>query len=366
MCMSHDPEKPDGARSQGVNFDAELPSSSSETIDDVKSGERKPQVFSPDAMDTLEEPPEAITAGERLPHVSQYSGIRLEALPVKGLKRLAYSVALLFVALLGWDIAEMYQGLSSLHSALGVGFLIFVGGVIGFGGKTLWRYKTDSDNLQALENIQHHADRLRGVNDKGNAKNLIAELESFNADKPQSLYLTHCLQQLPDYSNDREVISHVERSFLEPLDQEALRRISKHSLSAGISIAVSPWASLDMVLSLWRNVKMIDEIAQVYGVRPSLVSRLRLLKMVLQHMALAGVSEVVIDQVGQMAAVGVSTAIGARATQGIGASVYTVRIGIAAMSVSRPFLFLDQDKPKTSALMKPIVRQILNLGKETS
>ncbi|MGH1372121.1 MAG: TIGR01620 family protein [Cellvibrionaceae bacterium] len=361
--MSRDDESESNKRSAGKRFDAEPYVMSSEQGAEFEPSERRATMFAPDENDTLEEPPEAITAGERLPHVSEYSGIRLEALPVKGIKRLFYSVATLFAVLLAWDLADVYRGLSEMQPVLGYGFLVFVASVVGFGGVTFWRYRYDRDNLRALESIQRHAQRLRGVNDKGEAKKLIAELVSFSTDKPQALYLANCLKQLPDYSNDREVIAHLERSFLNPLDQEAIRRISKHSVTTGVSIAVSPWASLDMLLSLWRNVKMVEDVAQVYGVRPSLVSRLRLLKMVLHHMAMAGVSEVLIDQAGQVAAVGVSTVIGARATQGIAASIYTARIGIATMSVSRPFLFIEEDRPKVSALMKPIVHQVINAGK---
>src|SRR5690554_7520572 len=81
---------------------------------------------------------------------------------------------------------------------------------------------------------------------------------------------------MPDYSNDKEVIQHIDTTFLKPLDEEATRRISTYCVQTGVGVAISPWASLDMLLSLWRSIKMIDDIAQVYGVRPSLPNRLRL------------------------------------------------------------------------------------------
>lgn len=349
-------------RTKGVKLPADDERLSGLRESEVDS-QRKAKVFSPDDLDSLDEPPEAITAGERLPHVSEYAGIRLEALPIKGLKKLIYSVGVLFLLVLGWDLSEMYFGLMAMSNTLAYGFLAFVAGVLGFGGITVWRYKNDSNNLQALEKIQLQADRLRGVNDKGNARELIAQMDAFNSGKPQALHFENCTRELPDYSNDREVVNHIERSFLQPLDQEAIRRVSMHSLHTGVAIAASPWASLDMFLSLWRSLKMIDEVAQVYGVRPSLVSRIRLLKMVLKNMALVGVSEVLIDQVAEVATLGVSTVIGSRATQGIGASIYTARIGIAAMSVSRPFLFVEEDRPKASALVRPVMKKILLMGK---
>lgn len=362
--MSTDDDKGlSSQRSKGVKLQVDDERLLSDSHEDASNSQRKAKVFAPEDIDTLEEPPEAITAGERLPHVSEYAGIRLEALPIKGLKKLVYSVAVLFLLVLGWDLSEMYLGLMAINSALAYGFLVFVASVLGFAGVTVWRYKNDSNNLQALEKIQMQADRLRAINDKGNAKALIAQMKAFNIGKPQALHFESCTRELPDYSNDREVVSHIERSFLKPLDEEAIRRVSNHSLSTGVAIAASPWASLDMFLSLWRSLKMIDEVAQVYGVRPSLVSRIRLLKMVLKNMALMGASEVLIDQVAEVATLGASTIIGARATQGIGASIYTARIGIAAMSVSRPFLFIEGEKPKASTLMKPVIHRVLAMEK---
>ncbi len=49
----------------------------------------------------------------------------------------------------------------------------------------------------------------------------------------------------------------------------ALKQITAYSQQTGVLIALSPLALLDMVLALWRNVRMIDEIGQIYGLRPS-------------------------------------------------------------------------------------------------
>jgi putative membrane protein len=155
------------------------------------------------------------------------------------------------------------------------------------------------------------------------------------------------------------VIDHIDRVFLQPLDKEALRRISNFSLQTGAAVAVSPWAALDMLLSLWRSIKMIDDVAQVYGMRPSLANRYKLLKLVIHQLAFVGVSEIVIDQV--MDEFGSSTLTGiasARLGQGLGAGIYTARIGIAAMSVSRPIVFSKENRPKAKSVIKPMIENM--------
>jgi len=124
-------------------------------------------------------------------------------------------------------------------------------------------------------------------------------------------------------------------------------------------VAISPWASLDMLLSLWRSVKMIDEVAQVYGMRPSVMNRYKLLKQVIHQLAFVAASEMVIDQL--MEEFGSSTLTGiasARLGQGLGAGIYTARIGISAMKVSRPIIFSKDSQPKTKSVVAPMLARL--------
>ena len=307
---------------------------------------RQAKTFIPKKEEILNEVPEAITEKERLPHVSEYSGINLEVLPLRGLKSFLYSFASLLMVFTAWEVLTIVKRALEIHWLLASAFLALVVVVTGLGFSVLWRYMSDRENLEALELIQKQASSLSDVDDFGRAKEFLNELKIFYADKPQDVYLQKCIEQLPNYSNDREVIDHIERVFLQPLDKEALRRVSDFSLQTGLAVVVSPWASLDMLLSLWRSVKMIDEVAQVYGVRPSLLNRYQLLKRVVHQLAFVAVSEVVIDQL--MEEFGSSTLTGVASVklgQGLGAGIYTARIGISAMKVGRPITFSKDNQP---------------------
>ncbi len=320
---------------------------------------RQAKTFTPSQDETLTEAPESITTGERLPHISEYSSIRLEVLPLKGLKSFLYGIAALIVILGAWEIFNVFKNALDIHWLAGGAFLVFVTIVTGLGLRLLWRYLSDKENLEALEQIQEHSSRLSDNHDFGNAKPFINKLQLFYVDKPQAVFLQRCLKQLADYSNDREVIAHVERTFLQPLDQEAIQRVSSYSLQTGVSVAISPWASLDILLAFWRNMAMIDAVAQVYGIRPSLANRLGLLKSVLHQLAFVGASEVIIDQLAnEMGASSLAGIASARLGQGLGASVYTAKIGIAAMSASRPIGFSKEQSPELKAIVVPIMKKI--------
>lgn len=334
----------------------------SENVSSVKPEKRQGKTFIPNQDEALQEVPEAITAGESLPHISEYSGISLEALPVKGLKSFLYGFGVLVTVLISWEVVAVLKSALEIHWLLAGSFALLLVLVSGLALRALRSYLSDQESLESLGNMQKKSSRLKGVHDVGNGSVFINELKQFYIDKPQFVYLQRCVDTLPDYSNDREVIAHIDRAFLQPLDKEALRRISSFSLQTGAAVAVSPWASLDMLLSLWRSIKMIDDVAQVYGLRPSLANRYRLLRLVIHQLAFVGASEIVIDQlVDEFGSSTLTSIASARVGQGLGAGIYTARIGIAAMKVSRPIEFSKDNQPKTKSIIRPMIEKIKGL-----
>ena len=331
--------------------------------DDVtEDTQRQARIFTPEPNEALTEVPEAITVGERLPNIPEYAGIHLEALPVKGLKSFLYGLAALFSVLLGWEIVSVLLQALEVHWLLALSFVVIVMTIGALGFRSLWNYLYDPNKLEALQVLQNDSSRLAEGQDFGHAKHFVHKLKTFYSNKPQAVYFQQCLEQLPDYSDDREVIDHIERVFLQPLDKEALRRISTHSLQNGALVAVSPWASLDMLLALWRSIKMIDDIAEVYGIYPSLPNRYKLLKLVAKQLLLVGASEIIIDQLmGEFSAQSLTAMASARIGQGLGAGIYTARIGVAAMKVSRPIAFTEENKPKLKQLIKSMVNNLQRL-----
>ena len=323
---------------------------------------RNARIFTPDNADTLMDVPEAITAGERLPNLSEYESIGLESLPLKGFKTFLYGLGLLVFVIAIAEIYSIYQYAAEIHFLAAVVYLLILVVVIGLGLRALRNYLRDPDNLSTLDDIQLQAGRLQEENTFGNSKPFIERLGSFYADKPHAVHFQRCIDQLADYNNDRETIDHVERVFLEPLDNEAIRRISNHCLHTGTLVAASPWAAADMLLSLWRSIKMIDEISEVYGLRPSLPNRLKLVKSVARQMIFVGASELAADMaVEALGSQSLAAMASARVGQGIGTAMYTARIGIAAMRVTRPIRFAEAKLPSSSALIGPMLASLKKL-----
>ena len=329
-----------------------------------KTVSRATKTFVPNQHEALADIPESITAGERLPHIDEYSGIQLESLPIKGLKSFVYSSLALLIAISGWEIWLTIKSALEIHWLFAGIFIFLLTLALVLGARVLLGYLKDSESNRVLDDIREQSARLLEGHDHGRAKDLITTLNVFYADKPQQVYFQRCMEQLPDYSDDREVIEHIDRVFLQALDKEALRRISRFSGQTGVAVAISPWASVDMGLALWRSIKMINEVSQVYGFRPSLTHRYSLLKAVINQLALIGVSEIVLEQT--LEELGVSSLSGIaslRFGQGVGAGIYSAKIGLAAMHVSRPIGFTEQQKPRLKSLLVPIIASIKEILK---
>jgi putative membrane protein len=326
--------------------------------DDVSvRASRQAKTFMPDFDNDLGNVPESITADT--PDNANYRGLRLEALPIKGLKSFAIGLVSIFAVMLGWETYDVFQSALSVHWILAGGFAGLIILVALLALRSVLSFLGDKENIGALQDIQDTAEQLKSTNDMGKAKPFIVQFRQFYQGKPQAPLLADSLKNMPDYSNDKEAIQHLEQVFLAPLDQEAMRRVSNHSFQTAGIIAASPWASLDMLLALWRSMKMIDEVGQVYGMRPSLANRYKLLKSVLRYIALIGASELAIDEMLQefgTASLGGIT--GARLSQGAGAGVYTARIGLAAITACRPINFSSVNKPKLKDFIIRLLQRI--------
>lgn len=145
--------------------------------------------------------------------------------------------------------------------------------------------------------------------------------------------------------NDREVVSLYAQIVQPVLDAQARREISRSAAESTLMIAVSPLALVDMAFIAWRNLRLINRIATLYGIELGYYSRLRLFRLVLLNIAFAGASELVREVGMDWMSQDLAARLSARAAQG-GAGLLTARLGIKAMELCRPLPWIADDKPR--------------------
>ena len=265
----------------------------------------------------------------------------------------------IFGALLvaGLSLAEVVLAISqviSSHDWLGAGWLgvllLLLVGMLMMGVKELRSLKqlklqaelrersADLFNTPAIGVGQQHCEQI--------AKQL-----------PQSYqpFVNRWRSSLESHFTNHEVLSLFELMVLQPIDKAALGNITKHASASGVMIAVSPFALLDMLIVLWRNIVMINQLSKHYGVSLSYWGRIALIKKIFRNMLYAGAMEIASDAGNYALGVGLTGKISSRLAQGLGAGVLTGRIGLKALHECRPMPWLACSKPGLSHLTTKLI-----------
>jgi putative membrane protein len=171
----------------------------------------------------------------------------------------------------------------------------------------------------------------------------------------------HWQQELAEHYNDREIMVLFEQLVVAKADERAMAHISRHASAAGVMIAVSPFALLDMAIVLWRNIRMLNQISEVYGIELGYWGRLALIRSVFKTMLYAGASEILADAGNYALGAGITGKISTRIAQGMGAGVLTARIGLKAIQTCRPMPWLSCKKPGVSAISGQLLDELKKL-----
>ena len=214
--------------------------------------------------------------------------------------------------------------------------------------------------LKQRESIRKLADELQNSQGQGQgqAAGLLEKLCSQTRGSQLDVPLQQAITEIDSVYKDGEIVRFVSNHGFREADQRAMERVSKHSLETAVMVGVSPFVTFDMLLIAWRNLKMMNEIADIYAVAPGSATQWRLLKQVLHNLAFVGLTELTIDGGGALLGSSLTTQLSARMGQGLGAGLMTGRVGIQAVQLCRPFPYDTDKKPRLSHIQKQIIGQL--------
>ncbi len=166
---------------------------------------------------------------------------------------------------------------------------------------------------------------------------------------------------IQEHHTNREVISLFETIVVEKADQRALRIIRKQSTATAALIGVSPLAAIDMLIVLYRNWQMINQISHCYGLSLGYWSKVRLLKQIIRHMIYAGASEILLDASVYALGSSITSKLSTKVAQGIGAGALTGRLGLQVMGQTRPIEWTTTSKPTLTSISKHMLHDLRSL-----
>jgi putative membrane protein len=212
--------------------------------------------------------------------------------------------------------------------------------------------------LATIEKLHARAASVLLSDDRDESRAILHDLIRIAHQNPQ---LARARTALQDHADDiidgADMIKLAERELMSPLDQEARRLVSSAAQRVSIVTAVSPRAMIDVLFVFVASLRLIRQLARLYGGRPGTLGMIRLVRHVIAHLAITGGMAASDSLVQQMLGHGVAAKLSQRLGEGVLNGLLTARLGLAAIEVTRPLPFTALARPALADLAKDLLRK---------
>ncbi len=148
-----------------------------------------------------------------------------------------------------------------------------------------------------------------------------------------------------------------ERELMAPLDREARRLISVAAQRVSVVTAISPRALIDVLFVLAAALRLVRQLARLYGGRPGALGLIKLMRHTVAHLAITGGMAASDSLIQQVLGHGIAAKLSTRLGEGILNGLLTARLGLAARDVIRPLPFSALPRPALSDLALELLRR---------
>jgi putative membrane protein len=212
--------------------------------------------------------------------------------------------------------------------------------------------------LATIEKLHLRATEVLLSDDRAASRTIVDELLKLAHQNPQLARARAALQNhADDIIDGADMIKLAERELMTPLDQEARRLVSTAAQRVSIVTAVSPRALVDVLFVFVASLRMIRQLARLYGGRPGTLGMISLMRHVIGHLAITGGMAASDSLIQQMLGHGIAAKLSQRLGEGMLNGLLTARLGLAAIDVTRPLPFTVLPRPALADLAKDLLRK---------
>jgi putative membrane protein len=212
--------------------------------------------------------------------------------------------------------------------------------------------------LAAIEKLHARATSVLLSDDRDESRAIVRDLTKLAHQNP---HLARARAALAGHADDiidgADMIRLAERELMTPLDQEARRLVSTAAQRVSIVTAVSPRALVDVLFVFAASLRLIRQLAMLYGGRPGALGMISLMRHVVAHVAITGGMAASDSLIQQVLGHGLAAKLSQRLGEGVLNGLLTARLGLAAIDVTRPLPFTALPRPALADLAKDLLRK---------
>ncbi|MHA1127480.1 MAG: YcjF family protein [Alphaproteobacteria bacterium] len=249
-----------------------------------------------------------------------------------------------------WDFVTGLLARNALLGQVALGLLTLVGGLLLL---VILRELVAFARLSRVDALRVQVNEALSDGTRPRSQAVVGRLTSFYAGREELRWARQSLAEHSDGIFDGpDLIDLAERELMAPLDALAATQIQLAARNVAGATALIPIALADVAVALTANVRMVRQIAEIYGGRAGTLGSWRLLRAVATHLLATGAVAVGDDLIGSVAG-GVALSKGSRRFgEGVINGALTARVGVAAMEVCRPMPFTALKRPSVTGILK--------------
>jgi putative membrane protein len=271
----------------------------------------------------------------------------------------AAGLGIFLLGLIGIELVQFIEGAYTHSTALGVAAAICV--AAGCGGALYWL----AAELRGLWRLRS-AERLRRLIPFALTDELKAEIDAAAGILAHDPSLREAVATYRGaraaHHTGPDSLELFSRFVLAPADRLAEAAIRRAATQAFAINAVSPTALLDTLLFAARALRLIREIAEIYGQRPGLAGTVHLLRRLAGGAAMVGTVDLVGGILVQQLGGAVIERLSASAAESAYAAQKMARLGIIAMALCRPVDFRPGELPSMGGLVAGLLKPAPKTG----